>query len=248
MDKFFDWLSVPLIARRTNNYEKKVLSALKSPRLNEVNDIELTRMLTEGGTLAGAVLFTAMPYDMQRSVIQFVREMFGEWGAYDLDLAFSFTAVGLLDDYLPTRQGGGPDAQCYGRFDTAYLGKVMTAYTKFARAVYNKVSAYAPRTYGEQFATDKARNQAHTKGVVLEAKLAFDESGNTRLDNFDAFFAWVTLKNAGLIAGRQPGADDLCKAMTKNKDESINKAISQCFARASYACIEKAIDDLHEKT
>jgi len=245
MDNFFDWLSVPLIARRTDNYEKKVLTALKSARLSEIDDRELSRTLTEGGTMAGAVLFTAMPYDMQRSVIQFIREMFSDWGIDDLQLAFSFCAVGLLDDYLPARQGGGAYAQCYGRFDTAYLGKIMNAYTKFARAVYNKVSAYAPRTYGEQFATDKARSQAHTKSVVMESKRAFDTDGRLRISNFDAFFVWVTLKNAGLIAGRPATANDLGKAMTK--DDNIEKAITQCFACASYDCIEKAIDDLHKK-
>ncbi len=247
MDRVFDWLSVPLVARRTNNFEKKVLQALKSPRVSEVDDLNLTRTLTEGGTKAGAVLFTAMPYDVQRAVIGFAREMFADWGIEDVTLAFSFTAVGVLDDYLPSRQGGGADAQCYGRFDTAYFGKIMTAYTKFARTVLSKVADYAPRTSRELYATDIERNHAHTKGVVLEGKRAFDADGGLHLDKFDAFFVWVTLKNCGLIAGWPATAGDLGRALGSGVDADIAKALRECYAMHSMQEIAQAIDALHAR-
>jgi hypothetical protein len=105
-----------------------VIEAIKSPRINQLNDDELKESFRYVMLLVG-IRAKNLPVDIEKIVLlNYVRKYFGLMANQEFKIAFELAVageLGLKDE----------EVNCYDNFSAIYVGKILKAYRKYAAAV-----------------------------------------------------------------------------------------------------------------
>lgn len=193
-------LENPIVSRELNATDKVVAQAsLKNP-IKLMDDSDL---LSKVEVL---IPFICKDIGLSREVevyeitrfIDLIKKYYSDLTLSEIKIAFEFSLIEELDNYLPKDKSGLPDKNHYQNFSMDYVTKILNAYKKRKSETWAKAWKALPAPKNTITEEEKEKNHAYFINSIVE-KFDIYKATGLKPEFTIPFLVLENLKKAGLV-------------------------------------------------
>lgn len=229
-------VQMPEVVNSLSNVEKYVLSASTKMQISEYDDETLVNKSRQLFRFIAMDVGYNIPENgndwayIQTRLLDIIKRYYSQLTLADIKLAFELSTTGELDEYLPKDSQGNPDRKHYQQFNADYFGKILNAYMKKQKDVFNAAYEAIPKKGSEMSVEEKKYYHEKIMQRIRYVFLRYKYSGILDFYGSDEMFIYDFLYNFGLTDEVKANQEDRRQALVRYMQRVANGMINQYTA------------------